>query len=60
MRNETSPKWCISLKPVVHSEGKKQVNFHNAQATARKDMERAFGILQTQFSIVREDMIANF
>jgi hypothetical protein len=41
------------VKLVVQTTGKKQLKFHNAQAEARKDVERAFGILQAQFAIVR-------
>jgi hypothetical protein len=40
------------VKTVIHPTGKKQVDFHNAKAMARKDLERAFGILQAQFAIV--------
>jgi hypothetical protein len=42
------------VKPVVQPTGKKQLKFHNAQAAARKDIERAFGILQDKFAIVSE------
>ena len=41
------------MKPVRSPQGKKESSFHTAQAAARKDVERAFGILQSQFSIVR-------
>ena len=47
------PKWQTFVKPVVKPSGKKQTQFHNAQAAARKDVERTFGILQAQFAIVR-------
>ena len=47
------PRWSAFVKPVAKPEGKKELVFHNAQAAARKDVERAFGILQSQFAIVR-------
>jgi hypothetical protein len=40
------------VKPIIQPRGKKQTQFHSAQAAARKDVERAFGILQAQFAIV--------
>jgi hypothetical protein len=30
------PKWCSFVKPVVKHQGKKQLDFHNVQAAARK------------------------
>ena len=47
------PKWATFVKPLVVPEGKKEVDFHQAQGAARKDVERASGILQAQFAIVR-------
>nr|XP_020187407.1 putative nuclease HARBI1 [Aegilops tauschii subsp. strangulata] len=47
------PRWSTFVKPVATPQGKKELVFHNAQAAARKDVERAFGILQSQFAIVR-------
>jgi hypothetical protein len=47
------PRWQTFVKPVHPPKGKKQIQFHNAEATARKYVERAFGILQAQFAIVR-------
>ena len=41
------------MKPLTAPQGKKDLDFHNAQAAARKDVERAFGILEAQFAIVR-------
>ena len=47
------PKWQTFVKPLKKLEDKKNLNFHNARAAARKDVERAFGILQAQFAILR-------
>ena len=47
------PRWQIFVKPVQKPVGKKMLDFHNAQAAAREDVERAFEILQAQFAIVR-------
>jgi hypothetical protein len=47
------PRWQTFVKPVSKPKGKMQTSFHAAQAAARKDVERAFGILQAQFAIVR-------
>ena len=41
------------MKPLKKLKGKKYLDFHNAQAAARKDLKRAFGILQAQFAIVK-------
>jgi hypothetical protein len=46
-------RWQTFVKPVKYPTGKKKLQFHNAQAGARKDVERAFGTLQTQFAIIR-------
>src|SRR3954467_5319386 len=53
LADDIYPRWQTFLKPMKAPQGKKNLDFHNAQATARKDVERAFGILQAQFSIVR-------
>lgn len=47
------PRWGTFVKPISKPQGKKELYFHNAQAAARKDVERAFGILQAEFAIVR-------
>jgi hypothetical protein len=41
------------VKPVNRSTCKKKLGFHNTQLAAKKDVERALGILQAQFTIVR-------
>ena len=52
LAHDIYPRWKTFVKPVP--KGKKMVNFQNAQAAARKDVERAFGILQAKFAIVRQ------
>jgi hypothetical protein len=47
------PKWATFVKPISSSQGNKTLHSHNAQAAVRKDAEKAFGILQAQFTIVR-------
>ena len=47
------PRWSTFVKPVAKPEGKKELVFHNAQAAAIKDVEMAFGVLQSQCAIVR-------
>jgi hypothetical protein len=58
LANGIYPKWCTFVKPVVKPQGKKQLDFHNAQAMARKYVERVFEILQAQFSYERFFCIA--
>jgi hypothetical protein len=41
------------VKPFLHPTSVMESRFHSAQGAAGKDMERAFGILQAQFAIVR-------
>ncbi|XP_073351839.1 uncharacterized protein [Aegilops tauschii subsp. strangulata] len=53
LADEIDLKWTTSVKP-ISSPHKKELYFHNAQTAARKDVERPFGILQSQFSIGRE------
>jgi hypothetical protein len=47
------PRWQTFVKPVIQPRGKKQIQFHNTQVAARKDVKRAFEILQVQYAIVR-------
>jgi hypothetical protein len=47
-------KWATFVKPLVNLSGKKEQDFHYAQSDARNYGERAFGILQAQFAIVRD------
>ncbi|XP_010233036.1 uncharacterized protein LOC100835202 [Brachypodium distachyon] len=47
------PNWATFVKTIHNPVGKKQTVFAKAQEAARKDIERAFGVLQARFAIVR-------
>ncbi|XP_041003954.1 uncharacterized protein LOC121249310 [Juglans microcarpa x Juglans regia] len=47
------PKWSTFVKTIPSPQGNKKKNFVAAQESARKDVERAFGVFQQRFVIVR-------
>ena len=47
------PAWATFVKAFQHPQGNKKIHFTMAQEAARKDVERAFGVLQARFAIVR-------
>jgi hypothetical protein len=51
------PEWATLVKAIKEKNGvpltRKEANFTKAQEKARKDIERAFGVLQARFAIVR-------
>jgi len=47
------PQWATFVKTISSPQGNKRKHFAVAQESARKDVERAFGVLQTRFAIVR-------
>ena len=47
------PKWQTFVKTIPSPQGNKKKNFVKAQEAARKDVERAFGVLQQRFAIIR-------
>ncbi|XP_042964635.1 uncharacterized protein LOC122298854 [Carya illinoinensis] len=47
------PKWRTFVKTIPTPRGNKKKNFVKAQESARKDVERAFGVLQQRFAIIR-------
>ncbi|XP_059454991.1 uncharacterized protein LOC132185204 [Corylus avellana] len=44
--------WSTFVKTISCPQGKKAKQFAAAQESTRKDMERAFGVLQAQFAII--------
>ncbi|KAF8408724.1 hypothetical protein HHK36_004789 [Tetracentron sinense] len=46
------PKWSTFVKTISSPQGNRQKYFTAAQESARKDVERAFGVLQARFTIV--------
>lgn len=47
------PPWSTLVKIIMCPRGNKQKLFAQKHEGARKDFERAFGILQSRFAIVR-------
>jgi hypothetical protein len=47
------PEWATLVKTIQNPEGRAEAEFAKAQEAARKDIERAFGVLQVRFAIVR-------
>jgi hypothetical protein len=47
------PPWSIFLQPIHEPQGEKKKHYSKLQAAARKDVERAFGVLQARFDIVK-------
>ena len=47
------PSWATLVKSISQPMGNKRKYFAKAHEAARKDVERAFGVLQSRFAIVR-------
>jgi hypothetical protein len=47
------PEWATFVKTIPMPQGEKRKLFAQRQESARKDVERAFGVLQARFAIVR-------
>ncbi|XP_020406610.1 uncharacterized protein [Zea mays] len=47
------PSWATFVKTIPEPRGNKKKYFATAQEACRKDVERAFGVLQSRFAIVR-------
>ena len=48
------PSWSTFIKTIPCPQGNKKKHFVAAQESAKKDVERAFRVLQARFAIVRE------
>ncbi|XP_020272136.1 uncharacterized protein LOC109847311 [Asparagus officinalis] len=47
------PSWATFVKTISLPQGNKRKHFATLQESERKDVERAFGVLQSRFAIVR-------
>ena len=47
------PSWATFVKTIPRPQDRKRQHFASAQEAARKDVERAFGVFQARFAIVR-------
>jgi len=47
------PEWAGFVKSIRHPMEQKTRHFAQQQESARKDIERAFGVLQTRFAVIR-------
>jgi hypothetical protein len=48
------PSWATFVKTIPEPQGNKKKYFAKAQEVCRKNVEHAFGVLQSHFAIVRE------
>jgi len=53
LADEIYPNWSTFVKTISRPLGVKKKYFPSKQESARKDVERAFGVLQSRFVIVR-------
>ena len=52
LSDEIYPKWATFVKTVLVPQGQKKKLFTERQESVRKDVERAFDVLQVRFAIV--------
>ncbi|XP_047327607.1 uncharacterized protein LOC124931224 [Impatiens glandulifera] len=52
--DEIYPKWPIFVQSIQMPQGDKAQLFAQQQEACRKDVERAFGVLQARFAIIRQ------
>ena len=49
---EVYPQWSTLVKTIPNPQGEKRQRFAQMQESSRKDVERAFGVLQSRWGIV--------
>jgi hypothetical protein len=47
------PSWATFVKTISNPQGNKRIHYAKVQEGVRKDVERAFGVLQARFAMVR-------
>ncbi|XP_021716643.1 protein ALP1-like [Chenopodium quinoa] len=52
------PKWATFIQGITLPQLQKDKLFADKQAAARKDVERAFGVLQARFAVLRQPFLA--
>ncbi|KFK43637.1 hypothetical protein AALP_AA1G152400 [Arabis alpina] len=52
------PKWAAFIQSISHPQGPKASLFATYQEGVRKDVERAFGVLQSRFAIVKNPALS--
>ena len=52
LADDIYPAWATFVKTIQNPQTKKEAQFAKAQEACRKDIERAFGVLQARFAIV--------
>ena len=53
LANDIYPNWSTFVKTIRDPVGEANIFFAKKQEVVRKDVERAFGVLQTRFVVVR-------
>ncbi|XP_021758406.1 uncharacterized protein LOC110723364 [Chenopodium quinoa] len=58
LADDIYPKWATFIQGITHPQLQKDKMFADHQAAARKDVEKAFGVLQARFAIIRKLSLA--
>ncbi|XP_021739453.1 uncharacterized protein LOC110705828 [Chenopodium quinoa] len=58
LADDIYPRWATFIQGITLPQLRKDKLFADKQAAARKDVERAFGVLQARFAILRQPSLA--